>query len=139
MQTANLQLTALNLGDDARTIPRKKGLFAEYFYIGEPVAVTSPVDCSMRSVGVVLSLTGDLQRNVGMMRISIGQGREVNVQYKDVPNNVSKLLGFYCTLDSGESVATDSTLRPGGLVPRRRRSCSHTKIECLLLFLGKLI
>jgi hypothetical protein len=114
---------ALQLGDDARTIPRKRGLYAEYFYKGEPVAVTSPVDCSMRSVGVVLSLTGDLQRNLGIMRIGIGQEREVDVQYKDVPNYVSKLMGFYCTSDSGELVAMDSAVRPGGLNPRRRRSC----------------
>ncbi len=120
-----LQPIALKLGDDARTIPRKKGLTAEYFYKGELVAVTSPVDCSMRSVGVVLSLTGDLQRNLGMMRIGIGQECEVDVQYTDVPSYVSKLMGFYCTLDYGESVTMDSAPRPGGLNPRRRRSFLH--------------
>ena len=106
------QPTALCLGADARTIPRKKGLLAEYFYEGEPVVVTSTEDLSMRSVGVVLSLTGDFQMNAGVMRIGIGQGREVHVPYTDVPSNVSKLLGFYCILGSGVSEATNAALRP---------------------------
>jgi hypothetical protein len=132
------QPTALGLGADARTIPRKKGLLAEYFYEGEPVAVTSPVDCSLRSVGVVLSLTGDHQINAGVMRIGIGQGREVNVQYTDVPNNVSKLLGFYCISDSGESEAKDSALRPSGAVLEYQTSQQSLSINAEPVHLNRI-
>jgi hypothetical protein len=101
--------TPLRLGDDARFIRRKRGLTAEYFYVGEPVAVKSPSDSSSRFVGVVLSFTGDVASNSGGIHIGIGNGFEVQVQYTNISNDVSKLIGNFYILDADVSVEIDST------------------------------
>jgi hypothetical protein len=88
----------VRLGEDACCIPRKKGLPPEYYYLQEPISVTSTSDVSKRLVGVVISLTGDFVSNVGVMKVGIGNGIEVHIQYADVPFNVSKLMGNFYVL-----------------------------------------
>ena len=106
------QPTQLRLGDDAGSIPRKRGLPAEYFYQGEPISVRCPSDSSRRSVGVVVSLTGDLAKNNGSMTVNIGHRAElIRIPYMEVSDRVSKLIGYYCILDA-DDVENETTLEP---------------------------
>ena len=52
-------MRALNLGDDASAISRKKGLDAQYFYEGELVCVARG---ERRTVGIIKSISGDVAR-----------------------------------------------------------------------------
>ena len=91
------------LGDDARFIPRKKGLTPEYFYLREPVSVTK---LDRRYVGEVLYLAGDIATDNGVMIVGIGS-EEIHVPYMQVPFNVSKLIGNYCILRSADVIGAE--------------------------------
>ena len=53
-------------------------------------------------------MDGDLKGD-GVMRVSIRDGAEVQVHFKDVPNCISKLIGKFFILNADESDQKDTT------------------------------
>ena len=80
----------LALGQDARMLPRKKILHAEYFYEGEPVCINRG---ERRTVGMLKSIQGDLAGMEGVLLIDLGVEGTHLISFKDVPNHMSKMIG----------------------------------------------
>ena len=115
----------IRLGDDASSIPRKKGLSPEYFYLLESVSVKKLSSCSRRYVGEVLSLIGDLSANNGVMIVGIGS-EAIHILFTHVPFYISKLIGNYCNFGADVIRAEVDT---GSQVTRLSRIVEDQKIE----------
>jgi hypothetical protein len=82
----------LHLGADAHAIPRKRGLAAEYYYEGETVCVARG---ERRTVGILKSINGDVATWDGEMIVEVGNQEIHRVSFRDVPNQISKLIGAF--------------------------------------------
>jgi hypothetical protein len=93
--------TQICLGDDARTIPRKSGLAAEFFYEGEPVCVSRG---EQRTVGIIKSINGDVAACEGEIITELGNNEIHPISFRNVPFNISKLIGAFSLAPSNEKL-----------------------------------